>query len=171
MAVRSCVARLLVARLRHARGQAVDAFRRLIATDDRLLTTRQILDLMTYIGLGEPEAIEPVIEACSARRMPRFVEAGGWMAAIARLDLGLGHLLTTIRASQDAHTRNGAARLCAHRPHHTSDAAAAAATLAQLVNDDDADVRKAAAGVAGVLHGQALRLPCHSEPEAIARTR
>jgi len=79
------------------------------------------------------------------------------MAAFAGLDLGLGHLLTTIRASQDAHTRKGAARLCAHRLCHTSDAAAAAATLAQFVNDDDADLRKAAAGVAGVLRGQALR--------------
>ncbi|MGD0377576.1 MAG: hypothetical protein ABSB01_23705 [Streptosporangiaceae bacterium] len=34
----------------------------MIATDDRLLTTRQLLNLMAYTGLGEPDATGPVIE-------------------------------------------------------------------------------------------------------------
>jgi len=100
VAVRSCVAHLLMACLRHARGEAVDAFRRLIATDDRLLTTRQILDLMAYIGLGEPEAIEPVIDRMLGAAYAEVREAGGWTAAFAGLDLGLGHLLSTIRAGR-----------------------------------------------------------------------
>ena len=79
------------------------------------------------------------------------------MAAFAGLDLGLAHLLTTARASQDAHTRKGAARLCAHRLPHTSDAVAASAALVQFVSDEDAEVRKAAAEVAGVLRGRALQ--------------
>ena len=50
-----------------------------------------------------------------------------------------------------------AARLCAHRLPHTSDAAAAVAALAQFVGDEDAEVRKSAAEVAGVLRGQPLQ--------------
>jgi hypothetical protein len=99
VAVRSCVAHLLLACPRHARGEAVDAFRRLIATNDRPLTTRQIFDLMAYIGLGEPEAIEPVIERMLGAAYAEAREAGGWTAAFAGLDVGLGHLLSTIRAA------------------------------------------------------------------------
>ena len=79
------------------------------------------------------------------------------MAALAGLDLGLGHLLTTARASQDTHTRKGAARLCAHRLSCTNHAAAAIAALEEFVNDDSAEVRAAAAEVAGALRGLALR--------------
>lgn len=157
VAVRSCVAHLLTACLRHARAEAVVAFQRLIATDDRLMTTRQVLDLMAYIGLGEPEVIEPVIERMRGSTYAEVREAGGWMAAFAGLDLGLAHLLTTARASQDGHTRKGAARLCAHRLPHTGDAAAAVAALAQFLSDEDAEVRKAAADVAGILRGQPLQ--------------
>ena len=157
VAVRSCVAHLLAACLRHARGEAVGAFQRLILTDDRLLTTRQVLDLMAYIGWGEPEVIEPVIERMLGSTYAEVREAGGWMAAFAGLDLGLAHLLATARAGQDAHIRKGAARLCAHRLPHTSDATAAVAALEQFFSDEDTEVRKAAAEIAGVLRGQALQ--------------
>lgn len=157
VAVRSCVAHLLAACLRHARGEAVGAFQHLISTDDRLLTTRQVLDLMAYIGWGEPEVIEPVIERMIGSTYAEVREAGGWMAAFAGLDLGLAHLLATARAGQDAHIRKGAARLCAHRLPHTSDATAAVAALEQFFSDEDTKVRKAAAEIAGVLRGQALQ--------------
>lgn len=157
VAVRACVGHLLIACLRFARAETVAAFQHLVADDDRLLATRQVLDLMAYIGFGEPEVIEPIIQRMLGSAHVEVREAGGWMAAFAGLDLGLGHLLRAAQDSQDAATRKGAARLCAHRLPHTNDTAAATAALQQFVNDNDAEVQKAAAEVAGVLRGQTLR--------------
>ena len=157
VAVRCCVGYLLTRCLRHARAEATAAFRRLILIDDRLLATRQLLDLMTYIGLGEPDEIEPVIQRMLNSAHSDVRRGGGMLAAFAGLELGLDHLMTTARGSQDAATRAGAAELCARRLPHTTDSGMAADALGQFVNDQDDNVRKAAAKVAAALRGQALR--------------
>ena len=157
VAVRCCVAHLLTACLRYARTEVTAAFEMLVAADDRLLATRQVLDLMGYIGLGEPKTIEPVIRRMLHSIHPEVREAGGWMAAFAGLDLGLDHLLTATCGSTDAPTRKGAARQCAHRLPRTSNPQAAAAALSQFMTDHAPDVHEAAAEVAAALRGQPLR--------------
>ena len=157
VAVRCCVAHLLTACLRYARTEVTAAFEMLVAADDRLLATRQVLDLMGYIGLGEPKTIEPVIRCMLHSIHPEVREAGGWMAAFAGLDLGLDHLLTAACGSTDAPTRKGAARQCAHRLPRTSNPQAAAAALSQFMTDHAPDVHEAAAEVAAALRGQPLR--------------
>ena len=137
VAVRCCVAYLLTGCLIHARSDAVAAFQRLIDCDDRLLATNRVMDLMVYIGFGDPDKVEPVIRRMLGSEYAEVREAGGWMAAFVGLDLGLGELLTAARQSQDVRTRTGAARLCAHRLPHTNDAATAIAALRQFVNDDE----------------------------------
>jgi hypothetical protein len=157
VSVRCCVGRLLMACLRHARTEAIAAFQRLIATDDRLLATDQVLDLMIYIGLGDASVIEPVIQRMLGSTYPKVRESAGMMAAFAGLELGLGHLLTTTRDSHDAITRKGAARMCARRLSLTASAPAAADALERFLGDNDDEVRKAAAEVTIHLRGRALR--------------
>ena len=103
VAVRCCVAHLLTACLRYARTEVIAAFNVLVAADDRLLATRQLLDLMGYIGFGEPGIIEPVIRRMLDSIHDEVREDGGWMAAFAGLDLGLAHLLTAARDSRCPH--------------------------------------------------------------------
>jgi hypothetical protein len=157
VAVRCCVGHLLMACLRHARAEAIAAFQRLIATDDRLLATDQVLNLMIAIGLGDASAIEPVTWRMLGSTYPKVRESAAMIAAFAGLELGLGHLLITTRDSHDAATRKGAARLCARRLSLTASAPAAADALQRFLGDDDEGVRKAAAEVAVHLRGRALR--------------
>ena len=157
VAVRCCVSHLLTACLRHARTEAIAAFQRLIATDDRLLATDQVLNLMIYIGLGDASAIEPVIQRMLGSAYAEVLQAAGMMAAFAGLELGLGHLLTTARDSSDATTRKGAAGMCARRLALTASPSVAAKALERFLNDEDDDVRSAAAEVAVHLRGRALR--------------
>jgi hypothetical protein len=157
VAVRSCVAHLLTACLRYARTEVIAAFELLVAADDRLLATRQLLDLMGYIGYGEPEIIEPVIHRMLESIHAEVREAGGWMAAFAGLDLGFNHLLASARNSTDASTRKGAARQYAHRLAHTGNPHAAAEALRQFMTDKDQEVREAASDVAAALRDRPLR--------------
>ena len=157
VAVRSCVAHLLAAALRHACEEAVAAFGLLIAADDRLLATRPVIDLMIYIGMGKPEVIEPAIHRMLDSSFDDVREAGGLLAAYAGLQFGLGDLLQAVRDSDDAAMRKGAAEFCARNLTQTADAGAASAALRQFFVDEDAEVRDAAAQVAAALRNQALR--------------
>jgi hypothetical protein len=155
VAVRCCVARLLTASLRYARTEVLAAFEILVAADERLLATRQVLDLIGY--LGQPELIEPVILRMLKSIHPEVREAGGLMAAFAGLDLSLDYLLTAVCGSADAPTRKGAARQCAHQLPRSSNQQAAAAALRQFMTDRDQEVQEAAAEVAAALRGRPLR--------------
>jgi hypothetical protein len=157
VAVRCCVSRLLAACLRHARPEAVAAFRRLIVTDDRLLATNQVLDLMVYIGSEQPAEIEPVIERMLSSPDAEVRQAGGMMAAFAGLEFQLGRLLPTALNSQDPAPRKGVAGICARRLPLTSAPMEASEALTQLLHDRDEEVRKAAAEVAVALRGQPLQ--------------
>jgi hypothetical protein len=72
---------LLLGCLRHARAEAATAFWQLIQADDRLLATRPVLDLMTYISADDPAAIKPVIKRMLNSEHPAVRYAGGMMAA------------------------------------------------------------------------------------------
>jgi hypothetical protein len=157
VAVRSCVAHLLGACLRHANAEAIAAFEPLIQADDRLLATRYVMRLAIGIGMSKPHVVEPVIRRMLASADATVREAGGQLAAYAGLELGLAQLLTAARESTDASTRKGAADLCAQTLAHTTDAPTAAEALHQFIADREEDVRKAAAQVAGSLRNRELR--------------
>jgi hypothetical protein len=156
VAVRACVAHLIAACLRHARAEAVEAFRRLLETDDRLLETPHVQNLIVYVGIGEPALIEPVIRRMLASAHEEVRKGGGGLAAYAGLELGLEQLLTSARRSQDVAIREGAAEMCAYRLARTASAETATNTLQQFMNDDEEKVRKVGAKVAAALRGQRL---------------
>jgi hypothetical protein len=130
---------------------------RLTATDDRLLATRNVVNLVLYIGTSKPAVVEPVIQRMLASPYPRVQQWGGFLAAQEGLEYGLGHLLTAARASDAAPIRLGAADLCARSLAYTSDAATAAAALRQFLNDKDAEVRKAALAIVAELRNHPLQ--------------
>jgi hypothetical protein len=157
VAVRACTADLIAACLRHARVEAVTAFQRLIQTDDRLLTTRRVERLIVYIGNGDATIVEPVIQRMINSTDTVVRQAGGRLAAFAGLELGSTDLFATALASTDASVRKGAAQVCAGRLPHTINVAAAGEATQGFINDADNEVREAAAQVAVVLPGKALR--------------
>ena len=157
VAVRSCAAHLLAACLRHASTEAIAAYEHLLATDDRLLATQYVVQLAIYIGWQDSTLIEPVVQRMLASADENVRKAGGLLAAYSGLEFGLPQFLAAARESSDAATRLGAADLCARSLPHTSDALAAAAALKQLVADNEEEVRKAAAQVAGELRNRALQ--------------
>jgi hypothetical protein len=157
VAVRSCVAHLLTACLRHASTEAIAAYEHLLAADDRLLATQYVVQLAIYVGWQDATLVEPVVQRMLASSDEDVRKAGGLLAAYAGLEFGLPQLLTAARESADAAIRLGAADLCARSLPHTSDALAAAAALKQFVVDDDEEVRKAAAQLAAELRNRELR--------------
>ncbi len=156
VAVRSCVAHLITACLRHARPAALEAFALLTQADDRLLATRHVADLIVYIGHTDAAVVEPVIQRMLDSDSAEVRKVGGQLAGLAGLEWRLNDLLATARDAQHPAAREGVASTCAHRLPFTSDPDTASATLQLLANDPDEKVRAAVAEVAGALRGQAL---------------
>jgi hypothetical protein len=155
VAVRSCVAHVLAAGLRHARPSVIKVFPSFVDAPDELLATQPVEQLMIYVGFSDSELIEPVIERMLGSGSDEVREAGGRLAAFAGLEFESG-LLADAAISEDPTIRKGAARVCAHRLPITSDAAAASAALKQFIDDPDDEVRDAAAEVAGALRNRPL---------------
>jgi hypothetical protein len=154
VAVRSSVAHVLAASLRRAPDEALAAFDQLIA---RLLATNNLINLMFYIGPDRPAVVEPVIERMLASPHENVQRWGGYLAARAGLEFGLGHHLTAARASDRASIRTGATDLCARTLPYTSDAVTASAALQQFMYDEDEEVRKAAAWIVAELRDKPLQ--------------
>ncbi len=159
VAVRSSVAHVLAASLRRAPDEALAAFDQLIAADDRLLATNNLINLMSYIGPGRP--------AVGSRSWRDRAHAG--LSARERSAVG-----RVPRRSGRARVRPGAPpRRCPrvgqgihpHRsgrpvrpdPAYTSDAVAASSALQQFLYDEDEEVRKAAAWVVAELRDKPLQ--------------
>jgi hypothetical protein len=155
--VRSCVARLIGAAMRHARPEATQAFWQLIQTDDRLLATDSVLRVLIYLGNEDPSEVRSVIERMLASSDAKVRDAGGKLSAFAAMEWAVGEYLDAVLAGTDSSARKGAASTSAGRLPHTDNAAVAGAVLAVLANDADEAVRKEAAVVAGVLRGHPLR--------------
>lgn len=155
--VRTCVARLIGAAMRHARPTATEAFWRLIDTDDALLAEEQVIRLLIFVGNEEPAAVRPVTQRMLASDDTAVREAAGELAVFAAMEWGFEEDLEAVLSGTDANQRKGAAGMAAHRLNRTANPDVATRTLATLVNDPNDEVRKAVAEVAGALRGHALR--------------
>jgi len=156
LAVRTCVAHLLAAALRHARPAAVEAFRQLVNADDDVLAADTVRNLIVYIGNEQPDAVRPLIERMLHSAIPDVREAGGELAAFAALEWDFTELLE-LGLTHDPACRKGIAHMCAQRLARTSNADLAGATLKAMFVDADDAVRDAAANVALALRGRALQ--------------
>jgi hypothetical protein len=156
LSVRSCVAHTIAACLRHARPTAYEAFERLIDTDDILLASDLVEDLMIYIGNVDPDRIVPVIDRMLTSKDAEVKHAGGRIAAFAALQWERPQLMERALAG-DVGVRTGAALVCSARVDRAANSELVLATLRQLMHDDDGEVRKAVGQLASHLRGHSLR--------------
>ncbi|ONI74141.1 hypothetical protein BWI15_12295 [Kribbella sp. ALI-6-A] len=156
LSVRSCVAHTIAACLRYARPEAISAFQQLIDTEDLLLAAELVQRLMLYIGNVNPEVVDPVIQRMLSSEDVEAREAGGQIAAFAALEWQRPELMDQAM-SLDARVRQGVAQVCSRHVDRTSNAALATTILMRLMNDEDDEVRKAAAEVAPHLREHPLR--------------
>jgi hypothetical protein len=156
LAVRSCVAHVLSAALRHARDHVAAAFPVLIDAPDELLGTRPIEELVYWLGISDNAFVGPVVERMIGSAVEEVQEAGGRLAAYAGLELGLPALLDSAVQSPVVKVRAGAATVCAHRLAITAESERAGAALMELFNDAEGEVRDNAAEVADALRGRPL---------------
>lgn len=154
--VRSSAAHTLAAALRHARPDAVAAFKELIDTDDRILAAGMVQHLMLFIGNVDPNVITPVIQRMLESSDGEAREAGGALAAFAGLEWDRPDLLTKALEG-DAMARKGVAEGCVDRVDRTSNTSLASGTLATLMTDEDDNVLKSVAKVAPHLRDHQLR--------------
>lgn len=156
LSVRSCVAHTIAACLRHARPTAYEAFDRLIDTDDILLASDLIGDLMIYIGNVDPSRIDPVIDRMLKSEDLEVKRAGGSMAAFAALQWERPQLMERALAG-DIDVRTGAALVCSARVDRAANSELVLTTLRQFMHDDDDEIRKAVCRLTSHLRGHSLR--------------
>ncbi|MGW3015748.1 hypothetical protein [Streptomyces longwoodensis] len=168
LTVRACVAHLIHASLRHARNQAIEAFDELIQTDDSLLATRPVAQLMIAIGHSEFQVLHPTIQRMLFSENAEVREVGGQIAALAAAYWENRDLLTSIRAGGDVSARKGAATVCAHHLANARETALVRAAFTDFVHDQEPEVRKSAAAFAAAVRGKRLRPLGRSVRELIA---
>lgn len=156
VSVRACVASTIAACLRHARPTAYEAFEHLIDTDDLLLASGKLDNLMFYIGNVDPEVVDPVIDRMLSSTDVEVRRAGGRMAAFAALQWERPALIERALAS-DVETRCGLAERCAEMVDRSADSELVLSTLRRLMHDEDDDVRKEVGTLASHLCGDNLR--------------
>ncbi|MFE7622532.1 hypothetical protein [Streptomyces sp. NPDC057509] len=155
--VRSCVAHVIHASMRHARPEALQAFARLINAGDELLATHSVVKLMAHIGFEDPAVVSPVIERMLQSDVYETRQCGGQLAALAAMQWNSTELLDSVLSGADVASRIGAAGACAHGLSSATDTAAARLAFEQLIDDPDENVRKAIAEFASVVRGKRLR--------------
>lgn len=156
LSVRSCVAHTIAACLRHARSTAYAAFDRLIQSEDALLASEPVGNLMLYIGNANAELIDPVIDRMLVSSDADVRNAGGSMAAFAALQWERPHLLERA-LDGDVDIRTGAAVVCSSRIDRAANSELNFAALRRLMYDPDDAVRKAVGELAIHLRGESLR--------------
>lgn len=155
--VRTCVARLIGAAMRHAAEAATRACWLLIDTDDSLLATEPVTRLLLFLGKTDPAQVLPVAARMLNSTNPKAREAGGCLATFAAMEWDSPGYLTSLLEGRDAAARSGAAEVAAHRLAHSSRPEIAETTLNTLMHDAHEDVREAAAKGAAALRDHRLR--------------
>ncbi|WP_043672803.1 NACHT domain-containing protein [Streptomyces xylophagus] len=155
--VRSCVAHLIHASMRHARPQALHAFARLVDADDELLATRHVVRLIAHIGFENPDVAKPVIERMLQSDSYAARQCGGQLAALAAMQWSSAELLDSVLSGEDVASRIGAARACAQGLSNATDMIITQRAFEQFIDDPEGEVRKAIAEFASAVRGERLR--------------
>jgi hypothetical protein len=156
LAVRSCVAHLLHAALRHDRPAVVEAFTVLTTAPDRLLGSPYVVRLAVALCHGDPVAGRPMMARMLHSPVTAVRRVGGQFAALAAMQWEMPDLLEELVAGNDVAQRCGAADVCAQRRANTGDAALTHDALLQFFHDPQEEVRNTAAAVAAALRGRRL---------------
>ena len=158
LSVRTCVAHIIGACLRHEPSRAYEAFDQLIDTDDILLATRSVERLILCIGNSTPEKIDPIVDRMLKSEEPKVREAGGNIAVFAACHWNRPRLMERVLAA-DVDIRKGAAESCVKMISASQDSKLVLDALHKLMNDEDDEVCKKVGEIAEVFNGHELCLP------------
>ena len=166
LGVRTCVAHIIGACLRHEPVIACEAFDRLIDTDDILLAAESVERLILYIGNSVPEKMDPIIDRMLKSEEPKVREAGGNIVVFAACHWNRPQLMEHVLVD-DVNIRKGAAESCVKMISASQDSKLVLGALHKLMNDEDDEVRKKVGEIAKVFNGHELCLPADFLKELI----
>jgi len=146
MPVRAMAAETILAVFSHDPEMALRMFLELTqSADDAVLTTRSVRRFMVYRGAEEYDALEPLIRRMVNSPVEEVRSEGAAQAGLAALSEVAAQPLANECLSGAFELRLGTARVFAHNLNSARHRDRCTEALADLFNDDDADVRKAAA--------------------------
>ena len=155
LGVRTCVAYLIIACLRHEPRIACEAFEQLIAADDILLATESVERLILYIGNSVPEKIDPVVDRMLKSEEPKVREVGGNIAVFAACHWNRSQLMERILAG-DKNIRKGVAKACTGMISKFQSPKLVLDALRELMHDEDDEVREIVGEIGWSLSGHKL---------------
>lgn len=155
LGVRTCVAHLIGACLRHEPVIANEAFEQLIDTDGILLTTRSVERLILYIGNFTPEKIDPIVDRMLKSEEPKVRETGGSIAVFAACHWNRSQLMERVLAA-DVDIRKGVAKACTGMIGKSQGSELVLDALRKLMYDKDDEVCKMVGGICWSLRGHKL---------------
>lgn len=146
LAVRSCVATTLLAVSRLDTQLAIDWAGRLLDTDDRLLATHYVQDLI-HQGMHERlDSFSPTIERMLRSSHEKVRESGGVLSCLARLYHERAEFLSEAALNGDENCRLGACEVAKSNLLLADCRAWCEAALTRLFSDESQEVRRKAAG-------------------------
>ena len=155
-AVLSCVAGTLRAVAYHDPALGMSLFRNMDLSEDRLLATPHVRGFIHgHLRDGFAE-LRPIVEHMLQSSEPEVCEAGARFACIAYLIHERAADLVDEALRGDARRRFGVAQVAAANIAASECRAWCEATLAELFDDDDSEVRRKAASCFDRLQGEAL---------------
>ncbi|MEU4711134.1 ATP-binding protein [Nocardia salmonicida] len=153
--VRTAVAHLIGASMRHAPEAGRTAFMRLIDDEDLVLASPPVRQLLMYLGNDDPTVVMPVVERMLTSVHSNVREEGGRLATFAALEWQRPQMLEAAEVL-GPEVRQGIAHVAAHRITATSESHRAAELLKRCFYDPSSEVRKSAAEVVPALRGEPL---------------
>ena len=144
-AVRACVARTVCAITRHDPGLGMSLFQRMDLSVERLLTTPHVYEFIRWglrVSFGQ---LRPLLERMLRAQEPNVRRVGGRLAGLAALRHDCAADLAAEALSGDAKQRLGIAEEAAARLRDSDCRGWSESRLVVLFNDEDDDVRRAAA--------------------------
>ena len=145
IAVRSCVAQVLLVMLRHDRALAVELFRQLCNTEDALLQTRFIERFLMFALQTHFRELSHILERMIASQAPDVASAGARQACLAALDLSEAADMAELCLSGTEAQKIGAAQVMAANIQTATYRSFCEDALIRLFNDCNDDVRSEAA--------------------------
>jgi hypothetical protein len=156
VSVRSCVAKCLIALLRHHRDAALRLFLRLVDTREELLGTPYIERFLYYTLQTNYDRLRPVVAAMIQSETADVATAGARQTCFASLEIEEARDLRARCMSGREALRSGAAEIFAANLRGTGHREICEESLRQLFNDPDSNVRKKAARCFDRLKGSEL---------------
>ena len=154
--VRVCAAGTVCAITRHDRGLGMSLFQRLDLSEDRLLTTPHVCEFIRWGLRASFGQMRPLVERMLRAQEPDVRRVGAGLAGLAALRYDCAADLAAEALSGDAKQRLGLAEMAAARLGDSDFRGWSESRLVVLFDDEDDDVRRAAASCFRVLPDVAL---------------